>query len=323
MAKYRVVITDCDFEMPPLLEQAELDPIGAEVVVEQCKTEDELIAACADADGLLFQYAPITARVLDSLKRCRVIARYGTGMDTIDIPAAVERGIICCNVNGFYLSEVADHTMALLLASSRAVVKLNDSVRRGEWDAVGVAGSTQRMDGQTIGFIGLGAIAAAVADRVRPFGLRSIAFSPRAPESAFESAGVRRVELDELLAESDFVSVHTPLRAETHHLIGARELGLMKSTAYLINTARGGLIDNGALLAALESGAIAGAALDVFDPEPMPADDPLRRAPNLVLTPHSGFYSQTSIEALRIGTAAEVARVLGGVEPLSPVTTRL
>ncbi|MDP6349858.1 MAG: C-terminal binding protein [Chloroflexota bacterium] len=323
MAKFRVVITECDFEMPPVIEAAELAPVGAEVIVEQCKSEDELIAACANADALLFQYAPLTARVLDSLERCKVIVRYGTGMDTIDIPAAVERGIICCNVTGFYIGEVADHTMALLLVGNRAIVKLNDSVRRGEWDAVGVSGSTQRNDGLTLGFIGLGAIATAVAARARPFGLNLIAYSPRAPESAFAAAGITRVGLDDLLEQSDYVSVHTPLRAATRHLIGARELALMKPTAYLINTARGGLIDSDALCAALESGDIAGAALDVFDPEPMPADSPLRQAPNLIVTPHSGFYSQTSIEALRRETAAEAARVLNGGEPTSQVTVQI
>ena len=323
MARFRVVITECDFEMPPVIEESQLTPIDAAVIVAQCKTEDDLIAACAGADGLLFQYAPLTARVLDRLERCRVIVRYGTGMDTIDIPAAVARGIVCCNVTGFYLSEVADHTMALLLACGRAIVKLNDSVRGGEWDAVGVAKSTRRMAGQTIGFIGLGAIAAAVTSRARAFDLHPIAFSPRAPDSAFEASGIRRVDLDELLRTSDFVSVHTPLRAETQHLIDARALELMKPTAYLINTARGGLVDNQALLSALESGSIAGAALDVFDPEPMPADSPLRQAPNLIITPHAGFYSLASIEILRRETAAEVARVLSGQEPLSPVTTQL
>jgi D-3-phosphoglycerate dehydrogenase len=323
MAKFRVVITETDFEMPPTIEESQLTPIDAEVIVAQCKTEDDLIEACADADGLIFQYASITARVLDSLKQCRVIARYGTGMDTIDIPAAVARGIVCCNVPGFCLSEVADHTMALLLACARGIVRLNDSVRDGEWDAVGVSKTTERLTGQTIGFIGLGAIAAAVATRARAFDLQPIAFSPRAPDSAFESSGIRRVELDELLETSDFVSVHTPLRPETHHLINARALDLMRPTAYLINTARGGLVDNQALLSALESGSIAAAALDVMDPEPMPADSPLHQAPNLIITPHAGFFSLTAMEILRRETAAEVARVLSGQEPRSSVTTQL
>ncbi len=323
MAKFRVVITETDFEMPPTIEESQLTPIDAEVIVAQCKTEDDLIEACADADGLIFQYASLTARVLDSLKQCRVIARYGTGMDTIDIPAAVARGIVCCNVPGFCLSEVADHTMALLLACGRGIVRLNDSVRDGVWDAVGVSKTTERLTGQTIGFIGLGAIAAAVATRARAFDLQPIAFSPRAPDSAFESSGIRRVELDELLETSDFVSVHTPLRPETHHLINARALDLMKPTAYLINTARGGLVDNQALLSALESGSIAGAGLDVIDPEPMPADSPLHRSPNLIITPHAGFFSLTAMEILRRETAAEVARVLSGQEPRSSVTTQL
>ena len=323
MGQFKVIITECDFEMPPVIEESQLKPVGADVIVAQCKTEEDLIATCSDADGLIFQYAPLTSRVLAELKKCRVIARYGTGMDTLDIAAAVERGIICCNVPGFCLSEVADHTMALLLACGRAIIKLNESVQRGEWDAVGIAKSTERLDGQTIGFIGLGAIARAVATRAKAFGLRTIAFSPRTPDSTFEAAGVDRVELVDLLRESDFVSVHTPLRAETHHLINTQELEMMKSTAYLINTARGGLINNEALLAALQSGSIAGAALDVFDPEPMPPESPLREAPNLIITPHAGFFSLTAMEVLRRETAGEVARVLSGQEPKSSVTTQL
>ena len=320
MPEYRVVITDCDFEMPPTIEEAELRPVGAEVVVANCTTEDDVIAVAADAHGLLVQYAPISARVIERLDRCRAIARYGIGMDVIDIPAAVARGIVCCNVPDYCVSEVADHTMALLLACARWIVTLNESVRHGDWDAIGVAKPCERVAGRTLGLIGLGRTAQAVAVRARAFELDLIGYSPRAPGAVFDACGVARVELDELLERSDFVSLHTPLREETHHLIGSRELALMKPTAFLLNTARGALVDNAALLTALETGMIGGAGLDVLEREPMPADSPLRRAPNLIVTPHIAFYSQTSLRILRRDTAAEIARVLRGEAPRSPVT---
>ncbi len=318
--KFRVVITDCDFERPPDIEKSVLEPIGAAVVLEQCKSEDEVITTCADADGLLEQYAPITAKVLDHLPKLRVVARYGSGMDPIDIAAAAERGVVACNVTNYALSEVSDQTMALLLACARRIVALNDAVRDGVWDVTGRAGDIERVDGQVLGLVGLGPIAQTVLVRARAFGLDVIAHSPRAPDEVFEQLKVARVPLDELLARSDFVSIHTPLRPETHHLIGARELALMKPTAFLINTARGPLVDEAALVAALNDGQIAGAGLDVVEQEPLAPDAPLRSAPNVIITPHSGFYSKTSIEILRRETAAEVARVLTGQPPRSPVT---
>ena len=213
--RFRVVITDCDFDMPPVIEQAELDPIGAELVVEQCLTEEALLEKVRDADGLLEQYAPITARVVDALERCKVIVRYGTGMDPIDVAAATAKGIVVCNVRDYQIGEVADHTMAMLLALARHIVVYNDSIRGGVWDATRVAERMERIEGQTLGIVGLGQTAQAVIERARAFGLRAIAHSPRAPDAVFKAARVERVPLDDLLRESDFVSVHTPLRAQT------------------------------------------------------------------------------------------------------------
>ncbi len=317
-SRFRVVITDCDFEMPPVIEQAELGPIGAELVVEQCTTEDEVIEKAHDADGLLEQYAPITARVVDALEKCKVIVRYGTGMDPIDVAAAMAKGIVVCNVRDYQIGEVADHTMGLLLALARHIVVYNDSVRDGVWDATGVAARMERVEGQTLGLVGLGQTAQAVAVRARAFGLNLIAHSPRAPDEVFTASGIERVPLEDLLQRSDFVSVHTPLREPTFHLIGASELAAMKPSAYLINTARGAVVDNNALASALEAGQIAGAGLDVTEEEPPPPDSRLRSAPNLIVTPHGGFYSQTSMNILRRETAAEVARVLRGEPPKSP-----
>ena len=319
-SKFLVVIADWDFDMPPDIEKAALEPIGARVVLEQCKTEDDVIAKCAGADGMLRQYAPISARVLDHLPKLRVISRYGTGMDLVDIPAAAERGVVACNVTNYALSEVSDQAMALLLACARQIVTLNDSVRAGVWDATGVGGAIERVDGQVLGLVGLGPIGQSVVPRARAFGLEVIAHSPRAPDEVFERLSVARVPFDQLLARSDFVSIHTPLRAETHHLISARELALMKPTAFLINTARGPIVDEAALVTALKDGQIAGAALDVVEHEPLAPDAPLRSAPNVIVTPHAGFYSKTSIETLRRETVAEVVRVLTGQPPRSPVT---
>lgn len=316
--RFRVVITDCDFDMPPAIEQAELEVIGAQLVVEQCKTEDELIEKTHDADGLLEQYAPITGRVIEALEKCKVIVRYGTGMDPINVAAAKASGIVVCNVRDYQIGEVADHTMAFLLALARHIVIYNDSVRDGLWDATRVAERMERVEGQTLGLVGLGQTAQAVTMRARGFGLKVIAHSPRAPDAVFSSLGIERVQLGELLRVSDFVSVHTPLRQQTFHLIGESELVQMKPSAYLINTARGAVVDNEALARALAAGRIAGAGLDVTEDEPLPADSPLRRVPNLILTPHGGFYSRTSINILRREAAAEVARVLRGEPPKSP-----
>ena len=288
-SRFLVVITDCDFEMPPVIEQAELDSIGARLVVEQCKTEDDVIEKACDADGLLEQYVPITARVVDALSSCKVIVRYGTGMDPIDVAAATDRGMVVSNVRGYQIT--------------------SSSVLEG----------MERIEGQTLGLVGFGATAQAVAIRSRAFGLRVIAHSPRVPDSIFLAADVERVPFDDLLRQSDFVSVHTPLRQQTFHLIGAEEFEVMKPTAYLINTARGAIVDNDALARVLASGHIAGAGLDVTEEEPLPADSPLRDAPNLIVTPHGGFYSRTSLKTLRREAAAEVARVLRGDPPNSAV----
>ena len=315
----KVVVTDCDFGPPFSLEEAELRAVGAELSVANSTNEDALIAAAAAADGLLVQYARITPRLMDAMPRCRVISRYGIGMDMIDLAGAQARGIICCNVPVFCVSEVADHVLALLLNLARHVTRLDSSVREGVWNVREVAPGCERLDGQTLGLIGLGKIAQAVAVRARAFGMRVIAHSPRAPESVFRNAEVTPVELDDLLRTADFVSIHTPLRAQTWHLIGSAELGRMKSAAFLINSARGPVVDTDALAQALETGAIAGAALDVLEQEPMPKDSPLLSLPNLIITPHAAFYSKTSLTILRSETAAEVARVLSGQPPRSPV----
>ena len=317
-SRFRVVVTDADY---PAFdeERSVLERLGAELVIHQARTEAELISACHGADALLNQYAQITPTVIESLDRCRVIVRYGVGIDTINVPAATRRGIWVCNVPDYGTDEVSDHTVTLLLAAARKLVPLVNAVQAGRWD-VNIAKPIRRLRGSTLGLVGLGRIGSAVARKARPFGFELIAaHDPHVGGSHFAERDVRGVNLDELLAMADYVSIHCPLTEETHHLIGERELGRMKKSAFLINTARGAIVDNAALARALREGRIAGAALDVVETEPIPHDDPLLGLSNCLITPHAAWYSEEASRDLKTKAAEEVARVLLGEPPRCPV----
>jgi len=310
----RVVITDVDFPSTEI-ERRELAAVDAEVIVGQCATEDDVVELCADADGIILQYAPITRRVIAHLDRCRVLSRYGIGVDTIDVQAATERGIWVCNAGDYCRAEVAEHAMALLLALGRRLFALDRSVHAGIWNTVGAMGPAPRLQGQTLGLIGFGTIGREVAARARAFGLRLLTYDPVVtPELAAEH-GAELVTLDDLLARSDFVSLHCPLIRQTHHLIDATTLRQMKPTAFLVNTSRGGLVDQPALAEALRAGMIAGAAVDVLEKEPIDRDDPLLDLPNAIITPHAAFYSADSLEELQKRTALNVVAALRGERP--------
>lgn len=317
--RFRVVVTDYDY---PSLddERAVLDPIGADLVPNQVRTESDLIAACRGADVLLNQYAQLTPAVIDSLDRCRAIVRYGVGVDTIDVPAATRRGIWVCNVPDYGIDEVSDHAVTMLLAAARKLVPLVNAVQAGQWD-VNQVKPIARLRGRALGLIGLGRIGSAVARKARPFGLRLIAHDPNRRPEQFAELDVAPVGLDELLTEADYVSIHCPLSEQTRHLIGERELGLMKPSALLINTARGGIVDGAALARALREGGIAGAALDVVEHEPIPPEDPLLGLPNCLITPHAAWYSEEASRALKTMAAEEVARILIGQPPRCPVNS--
>ena len=314
----RVLITDHDFA-DLSAERAVFGPAGVELAVADLRDPDAVAARAIGFDGLLVQFAPVTAAVVDRLDRCRVIARYGVGVDTIDVPAATRRGIIVCNVPTYCTTEVADHAIALLLALARRVVALEAEVRQGTWDVYHSSRGIARLGGRTLGLIGFGRIGQAVARRARAFDLRVLAYDPYVEEAAVQRAGAEPAALDELLGRADFVSLHAPLTAETHHLIGARELGLLRPTAYVVNTARGPLVDGVALAEALRAGRLAGAALDVTEQEPLPASSPLRTAPNLILTPHAAFYSQQAYADLHRLAAEAVLDVLQGRQPAAVV----
>ena len=315
--RFRVVVTDYDYVSFDE-ERAVLDPIGAELELHHARTEQELSAAGRGADALLVQYGRITARVVDSLDRCRGIVRYGVGVDSIDIPAATRRGIWVCNVPDYGTDEVSDHAVTLLLAGARKLVPMANAVQAGRWD-VNPFKPVGRLRGRTLGVIGLGRIGSMVAAKAAPIGIRVIAHDPYRSEPYFAERGVEPVGLDELLAAADFVSVNAPLTDQTRHLIGERELGLMKPNALLVNTARGGLVDGAAPARALREGRLAWAALDVVEREPIPPDDPLLGLDNCQITPHAAWYSEEASRSLKTMAAEEVARILLSQPPRCPV----
>lgn len=313
-----VAVTDHPF---PNLEIARgiLEGAGHSVTEHACRTGEEVAEACASADGVLNTYTPMPAATLDALTRCRAIARFGIGLDTIDLERAVERGIVVTNVPDYCTGEVATHTMALLLAVHRRVAQLDRDVRDGGWDPF-AAGPMPRLEGATLGLIGAGRIPRAVATRAAAFGLRLAAHDPYVPGEAWPTGIERVTDLLELAAGSDFLSVHAPAVPETFHLVGDEVLRAMPAHAVLVNTARGALVDTAALVHALSEGWIAGAGIDVVEQEPLPADHELRRLPTVVVTPHAAFYSEASLEELQRKAAEQLRAALAGERPRYAVT---
>ena len=280
---------------------------GVDLVSQRCTTDDEVIALARDADAILVVIYPITEAILAQCPKVRVIVRYGVGVDNVDLAAATAHGVMVCNVPDYCVDEVANHTMAMLLALNRRLVQQGDAMRSGERSPLAPMG---RLRGETLGLIGLGRLARAVADRARAFGLQVVAYDP------YTAAGPQDVQLlplDTVLATADYVSVHVPLTPETRGLIGARELALMKPTAYIISTARGGIICEQDLATALEAGQIAGAGLDVWELEPVSPANPLLAYHQVIATPHTAYFSNESAPAIR-RRVAEIAGValLGG-----------
>jgi D-3-phosphoglycerate dehydrogenase len=302
----------------PAIERELLGAIGATVVPLQARSEDDLVDAVPGADALLVCYARITARVIELMPRCRIIARYGIGVDNVDLAAASAKRIVVTNVPDYCVDEVSDHALALLLTSARKVAPLTARVRSGRWEAQDAV-PIRRLRGQILGLVGFGKIPRRLAEKVHPLGIEVIAFDPYVDAGAMDRHGARKVALDTLLAQSDFVSVHAPLVPETRGLIGEAELRNMKPTAYLINTARGPLVQDQALTRALRERWIAGAALDVLEHEPPGPEHPLRQMDNVILSPHVAFYSEESVQELQRTATEEVVRVLSGLPPRAPV----
>jgi len=315
--KHRVVFTDPDqhvFEPEVIVK---LTQANAEFELVDTQSEPELLRACRTADAIVTSAAQISARLIEQLENCRIIARVGTGFDNIHCGAAAERGIPVTNVPGFSTEEVATHTMALLLALHRRIATLNDEVHRGVWCQNHVLPAT-RLSTMTLGIIGYGAIGQAVGVRATGFGMEVIYFDVASRLQPVPALGTRCESLEALLRQSDIVSAHVPLTAATTGLLNTSTLQQMKPSAMLINTARGAVVDEAALVMALKDGSIAGAALDVLQHEPPTPDDPLLALSNVIVTPHCASHSDDSLVELRRRTIEEVVRALRG-EPLKHV----
>jgi D-3-phosphoglycerate dehydrogenase len=312
-----VAITDAPFPSldPAKAALARLDP---QLRMARSGSAEDILAVARDADAVLVTFAKLPGDLLRQLSRCKAIGRFGLGVDNIDVAAAAALGITVTYVPDYCMQEVSDHAMALLLALARKVTFSNALVQAGRWEPQAIA-PLHRLQGSVLGLIGFGSIPRALAPKAQAFGLKVIAHDPYVRNETFASAGVEGVGLDDLCTRSDFISVHAPLTEATRGLVNAAAFAKMKQGALIVNTARGPLIDEAALAAALDSGRLAGAALDVVAIEPLPKDSPLRQRDNVIITPHTAYYSVESLEELQTKCASDVARVLSGERPVYPV----
>jgi D-3-phosphoglycerate dehydrogenase len=317
MPKFRVIHTDSDIHplddsLRDLLQQA-----NAEIVLFR-SNESHFAAVAEEADAILNADFRLTAALISSLRQCRVISRFGTGVDNIDVTAATECGIPVANVPEFCTEEVANRAWTLLLACACQLVGADCSVRRAAWRSPGNI-ETLQIEGQTLGLVGFGKIARAVAKRGRAFGMSLLAYDPYVSEAVALAEGVTLCGLETLLRTSDFISLHVPSTPQTRHLINAKTLTLMKSTAVLVNTARGSLVDEAALSQRLQQDLLAGVGLDVFDLEPPSHDNPLLLSERAILTPHSAAMTKSALARVRHLCVDAVVRVLHGQRPIHVV----
>jgi D-3-phosphoglycerate dehydrogenase len=309
-----------DRAMPALEESEELAKVNAELIILDCKSEEEIIAHAQDADAILTVGAPLTRRVLEKLPRCQIIVRYGIGYDTVDVDAATDNNILLVNIPDFCLEEVSNHAIALLLACAKKIPRLNDLIKEGLWmEAKQAQSPMPSIHGQTLGIIGCGNIGRTTAKKARCFSLEILGYDPYIDKALAGKFDITLVGLPELLERSDYVSVHTALTRETYHLIGAEQFALMKPGAFFINTARGSVVDEPALIWALQEDKIAGAGLDVFEKEPVDPENPLLKMDNVIVMPHSASYSDAAFQRLRKSVGQEAARLLSGRWPKNVV----
>lgn len=313
----KIALQASPFNRADLFEEA-----GFEVVEGRLRTEADMIELLRDADGAQVGVMPLTSRaVMEACPKLKIVSRLGVGVDSIDLDAATELGVLACNVPGVNTVEVADHAVALLLALTRRLHATITSTKAGEWSSnPKLTGeymrTVRRIAGNTVGIIGLGNIGRAFATRIRGFGpSRIVAFDPYVPQSTADLYGVRLLPLEEVLRESDFISIHCSATAETRHIIDSNALGLMKETALLVNTARGPAVDGKALYNALSNGQIEAAALDVTEVEPVDAADPLLSLPNFIVTPHLAGFSPTFLDECSIKQAENIIYALNGQAP--------
>jgi len=315
----KVIITDHPF--PSLdLAKAIFDKNGIEMEALQTRDPEVIMKQTRKADGIISGMARIDQKVIDNLEQCKVAVRLGVGFDTIDVPAATTRGIMVVNIPDFCTEEVSDHAMALILMISRRVIQGQKAVREGKWGPMAIDfTSFKRMSEQTLGLYGLGRIARGAAEKAKGFKMNCIAFDPFVTREGMAMSGVKKVEMKELLARSDYISLHSPLTKETENAFGIEEFRAMKRTAWIINTSRGPVIRESDLISALDQNLIAGAALDVLTKEPPDKNHPLVNRDNVIVTPHMASWTWDSRDDLQTKSAEEVVRALKGERPKNVV----
>jgi D-3-phosphoglycerate dehydrogenase / 2-oxoglutarate reductase len=318
MAGPVIAVTDSVF---PTLDPAKaaLARLNPTYRMAKSASADDILAVARDADALLITYAKITREIIGQLTKCKAIGRFGLGVDNIDLPAAKEKGIAVNYVPDYCIREVSDHTMALLLSLIRKVPLSNKLVQAGRWEMPAVV-PIRRIEGTVLGLVGFGHIPRLVAPKAQAFCIQVIAYDPFAKAELFKAANVESVDFDTLLQRSDYVSVHAPLIAQTRGMMNADAFAKMKKGAYIVNTARGPLIDEPALIAALDAGQVGGAGLDVVATEPLAKDSPLLGRDNVIVSPHTAFYSIEALEELQSKCASDVARVLSGEKAVYPIS---
>lgn len=312
MSQFHVLLTDYAWE-DLSIEQAILDEVDAEIVVAPAREPADLARVAREhaVDAIMTNWVNVPEPVIAASPACRIVSRLGIGLDNIDVAACTARGIPVTNVPTYCLTEVAEHALALMLALGRNIGVYHLATKQGRYE-LQEGPALRRLAGQTLGIVGLGNIGRELARKAQALGFEVLATSRRLTGLV---DGVRIVSLNDLLAASDYVSLHVPVTSETHHMIGAQQLALMKPTAMLINTARGGLIDHQALAAALEAGRLAGAGLDVQEPEPPDVSQAPYNDPRVIVTPHAAFVSAEALQTLRSTAARQVADRLAGRTP--------
>ncbi|XKE82359.1 C-terminal binding protein [Oceanobacillus kapialis] len=280
-----------------------------ELVKMQCTTEEEVIEACKNADGIINLYAPLSRKVIDELKNCKVITRYGVGVDTVDIQAATEKGICVANVPDYGVDEVSDHALALIMSLLRKITTSNQIVKNGTWD-VNHSKPIRRLNTLTIGLVGFGSIPRRLAMKLQVLGINIIVADPFVAEEVIVESNVTLVSLEELCKRADLISIHAPLTKGTKGMIGKEQIAIMKKGVYLVNTARGPVVDENALIEALQNGTVAGVGLDVIETEPIASDHPFLSMDNVTLTPHMAGYSEESAAEMRSKAALGITDVL-------------
>lgn len=319
----KIVITDHRF--PNVDEERHsVEAAGGQLVVAQTTEESQVARLCSDADGVLAVRAPITRGVIEAMERCRIIVRYGIGVETVDIPAATERGIMVANVPDYCVEEVSDHTLTLLLMLNRQVTSAMALAKEARWSMASMP-ALRRLKGQVCGLFGAGQIGSLLARKVAHLGLKALAYDPYLSEPRAKELGMEKVSFEHLLSRSDYISIHAPLTPDTRHVFSQGALNSMKPSAFLINTARGGVIDEAALIAALDAGRIAGAALDVleFETEQSPLRASLVCHPKIIVTAHSAWFSEEARVILQSRAIAQVLACLRGEVPYGLVNRTL